>query len=274
MKLPNNLFTASVCALMLSVAPGGLLLYPSSAEANSLTREGGFRAMPTRAPSGARSRDIDRRPSTPSARPSRPQITPSRPAPRPVMQPSQRPSTRPVMQPSQRPSTRPVPGQIQRPVQRPTPARPDRPYNRPTPVSPNRPGLRPPVRPYPPNVRPPLHSRPPGWRPPHWRPPLWRPPSWRPPYYRPPYSRPPHWHWGSYYWNPRWQWYFTAVVGAATLVFVDKPPADEKCVEIEADGETAYVCDGVLYRATYYNDELVYEIVSEPGEVIDGADKW
>jgi peptidoglycan hydrolase-like protein with peptidoglycan-binding domain len=33
-------------------------------------------------------------------------------------------------------------------------------------------------------------------------------------------------------------------------------------------GERLYLCDGVLYRATIHKDEPVYEIVTEPDEVI------
>ncbi len=119
--------------------------------------------------------------------------------------------------------------------------------------------MRPPVRP-----RPPIAGRPPGWRPPYWRPPAWRPPAFRPPYYR-----PPHWRWGSYYWYPRWGWYFTAAVAGATLVYVATLPDDNECERIVSDGETLFLCDGVLYRATIYEDEQVYEIVSEPDEVLD-----
>lgn len=109
--------------------------------------------------------------------------------------------------------------------------------------------------------------RPPGWRPPHWRPPYWRPPAFRPPYYR-----PPHYYWGSYYWYPRWGWYFTAAVAGATLVYVATLPEDKGCEKIESDGETLFLCDGVLYRASLYKDEQVYEIVSEPEENIDAPD--
>lgn len=120
-------------------------------------------------------------------------------------------------------------------------------------------------------MRPPHHGRPPGWRPPHYRPPLWRPPYWRPPYVRPPFHRPPHWHWGHFHWHPRWNWFFTATVAGATLAFVESIPEDQECTQAEVDGEIVYICNGVLYRATYYRDEMVYEIVSEPDEVVEDA---
>jgi hypothetical protein len=79
--------------------------------------------------------------------------------------------------------------------------------------------------------------------------------------------------WGSYYWHPRWRWYFTVSIAASTLVFVDRLPdeADDgpECTSAVLDGETIYICDGVLYRATYYEDEQVYEIISEPYEVVN-----
>jgi hypothetical protein len=43
-------------------------------------------------------------------------------------------------------------------------------------------------------------------------------------------------------------------------------PEDQECVRVESGDETLYVCDGVLYRPTYYGDELVYEIVSDEGD--------
>ncbi|MEM6354529.1 MAG: peptidoglycan-binding domain-containing protein [Pseudomonadota bacterium] len=127
--------------------------------------------------------------------------------------------------------------------------------------------MRPPgTRPRPPGYRPPGY-RPPGYRPPHWRPPVWRPPA-----YRPPFARPPHWRWGTYYYYPRWGWYFTAALATSTLVYVVSLPEDDDCEQIVSDGETMYVCDGVLYRSTVYRDEQVYEIVSEPEEVVDTGD--
>ena len=33
--------------------------------------------------------------------------------------------------------------------------------------------------------------------------------------------------------------------------------------KVESDGEALYLCDGVLYRSTYHDDEQIYEIVSE-----------
>ncbi|MEO0822012.1 MAG: hypothetical protein AAF074_16490 [Pseudomonadota bacterium] len=83
--------------------------------------------------------------------------------------------------------------------------------------------------------------------------------------------RPPHWSWGPYYWYPAWGWYFTATVAGAALVYVATLPDDKACEEVDLDGETLYLCDGVLYRATYYEDELVYEIVTEPEGGADAA---
>ena len=127
-----------------------------------------------------------------------------------------------------------------------------------------------------PSVRPPISDRPrpshpialpPGTRPPGYRPPGWRPPEWQPPFYPPPYPRPPHWYWGDYHYWPDWGWFFTGAVAGATLVYV-ADLEDEECKEVTYEGERLYVCDGVLYRATMYKDEPVYEIVTEPGEVV------
>ncbi|NRB17400.1 MAG: peptidoglycan-binding protein [Rhodobacteraceae bacterium] len=41
-------------------------------------------------------------------------------------------------------------------------------------------------------------------------------------------------------------------------------PSDKECEKITENGETLYLCDGVLYRSTYYEDAKVYEIVSDP----------
>lgn len=49
----------------------------------------------------------------------------------------------------------------------------------------------------------------------------------------------------------------------STLVFVSELPDDKECEKVESDGEALYLCDGVLYRSTYHDDEQVYEIVSE-----------
>ena len=170
-------------------------------------------------------------------------------------------------EPSRRPS-----GAKTRPAARPDykPSRPGKPATRPPgkpPSASHLPSQRPPGQ-RPPQVKPPI-ARPPGWRPPHWRPPLWRPPSWRPPIYRPPYHRPPHYLWGPYFWYPRWGWYFTSTVAGATLVYVVTLPEEKECTPATADGEKVYICDGVLYRPTYYRDEQVYEIVSEPDEVVE-----
>jgi peptidoglycan hydrolase-like protein with peptidoglycan-binding domain len=40
-----------------------------------------------------------------------------------------------------------------------------------------------------------------------------------------------------------------------------KPDADG-CTEVIDAGEKLFICDGVIYRPTYYKDEQVYEIVS------------
>ena len=132
-----------------------------------------------------------------------------------------------------------------------------------------RPGTRPGVRPPIAGAPRPSHpiALPPGSRPPGYRPPGWRPPEWRPPSYPPPYPRPPHWYWGDYNYWPEWGWFFTGAVAGATLVYVAELD-DEDCEEVTYEGERLYLCDGVLYRATIYKDEAVYEIVTEPDEVI------
>ncbi|SFL30271.1 Putative peptidoglycan binding domain-containing protein [Shimia haliotis] len=43
-------------------------------------------------------------------------------------------------------------------------------------------------------------------------------------------------------------------------------PSDKECEEVKDGTETLYLCDGVLYRATYYDDTQVYEIVSPAEE--------
>ena len=48
------------------------------------------------------------------------------------------------------------------------------------------------------------------------------------------------------------------------MVYTTSLPSDQDCEKITDDGETLYVCDGVLYRSTFYEDEKVYEIVSDP----------
>lgn len=221
--------TLVIAGSLVFALPLFTIIGSNQAEAQVGSRTGGFRPESSRQPSGAK----------------------TRPAARPDYRPSQlnKPATRPVGKPpsaSQLPSTRP-------PGQRPPQVKP--PIARP-------PGHRPPT------VRPPI-ARPPGWRPPHWRPPLWRPPSWRPPIYRPPYVRPPHYFWGPYFWYPRWGWYFTATVAGATLVYVQTLPEEQECIPATVEDEKVYICDGVLYRPTYYRDEQVYEIVSEPDEVVE-----
>ena len=53
------------------------------------------------------------------------------------------------------------------------------------------------------------------------------------------------------------------------------PEGTEQTASVPTDGdslspdEKVYICDGVLYRPTYYRDEQVYEIVSEPDEVVE-----
>ena len=49
----------------------------------------------------------------------------------------------------------------------------------------------------------------------------------------------------------------------ATLVYVATLPEDKNCEKVDGGDETLYVCDGVLYRATYHDGDLVYEIVSD-----------
>ncbi len=217
------------------------------------------------------------RPSKPSTRPAKPSTRPSKPATRPT-----KPSTRPVASKPKPPVTRPSKPATRPAVNRPRPpgakpTRPERPVaGRPTrpvagvrPGRPNRPGAG--HRPgRPPHVRPPI-SRPPNWRPPHFRPPHWRPPSWRPPYFRPPYIRPPHPIWGGYFWYPRWGWYFTAAVAGGTLAYVLNLPDTDPCDQVIVDGETLYICDGILYRPTVYRDERVYEVVSSEEDTGKGG---
>ena len=224
-------------------------------------KAGGFRAKVSRRPTGARSR-------TKQA---------TRPSTRPTTRPAPRPSTRPAARPSKPEATRPSRPNTSRPS-RPTYGPADtgsqsvsRPANRPANAAASSTRVRPVARPSRRVGRP--ITRPAGWRPPYYRPPLWRPPLWRPPYYPPPYVRPPHWNWGDYYWGPRWGWYFTAALATSTLEYVATLPDEgDECERAELEGETVYICDGVLYRATYYKDEQVYEIVSEPDEVVDSSD--
>jgi len=79
-----------------------------------------------------------------------------------------------------------------------------------------------------------------------------------------PYYRPPHPNYGNYYWNDGWGWFFTAAVVGGTLAYVTSLPSDGDCQKINDGGETLYQCDGTLYRSTYYKDEKVYEVVSDP----------
>ena len=226
-EIMTHIRTLVIAVSLVVALPLFTILGSNQAEAQLGNRNAGFRPEPSRQPSGAKTRPAAR----PDYKPSQPNTAATRPA-------GKQPST------SHHPGNRP-------PGHRPPQAKP--PIARP-------PGHRPP------NVRPPI-ARPPGWRPPHWRPPLWRPPSWRPPIYRPPYVRPPHYLWGPYFWYPRWGWYFTATLAGATLVYVQTLPEERECVPVILDNEKVYICDGVLYRPTYYRDEQVYEIVSEPDEV-------
>ncbi|SHK30780.1 Putative peptidoglycan binding domain-containing protein [Shimia gijangensis] len=52
----------------------------------------------------------------------------------------------------------------------------------------------------------------------------------------------------------------------STLVYVANLPSDKECQKVQDQGETLYLCDGVLYRSTYYQDEKVYEIVNDSPE--------
>lgn len=243
-EIMTHIRTLVIAASLLVALPLFTILGSNQAEAQLGNRNAGFRPEPTRQPSGAKTQPAAR----PDYRPSQPNQAVTRPAGKPPSA-SQAPGKRP---PGQKPpqATPPI---AKPPGHRPPQAKP--PIARP-------PGHRPP------NVRPPI-ARPPGWRPPHWRPPLWRPPSWRPPIYRPPYVRPPHYLWGPYFWYPRWGWYFTATLAGATLVYVQTIPEEKECIPATVDGEKVYICDGVLYRPTYYRDEQVYEIVSEPDEVVE-----
>ncbi|MEP2533696.1 peptidoglycan-binding domain-containing protein [Shimia sp.] len=55
-------------------------------------------------------------------------------------------------------------------------------------------------------------------------------------------------------------------MAGSTLVYIANLPEDQECEKVQDDGETLYLCDGVLYRATYYQDKQVYEIVSDAEE--------
>ncbi|MAS43153.1 MAG: hypothetical protein CML46_08635 [Rhodobacteraceae bacterium] len=111
--------------------------------------------------------------------------------------------------------------------------------------------------------RPPGAGRPAYNRPGGWYRPVPRPPGWRPRPYPPPYVRPPHARWGDYYYNPGWGWFFTGAIAGATIAYVASLPEDEDCDQATENGDTVYICNGVVYRSTYYQDEKVYEIVSE-----------
>jgi hypothetical protein len=264
-----------VFSLATSTSPLGLLQFSPAADAafaGRLGQDRGFTGRPAAKPGGgARTRPsrpaapVARpsvqppkaqvpaaRPSVPQARPAQPQVRPAQPQARPSVpqaKPAQTPSRPQAGLPgSGTPQVRPAPG-------RPEGARPELP-NRPQAGA--RPADRRPPGTRPPGQRPPGQGKPPGWHPPHHR-----PPNWRPPYHRPPYHRPPHYHWGHYHWHPTWGWFFTAVIVGSTLAFVADID-DDGCERIQDSGETLYLCDGVLYRSTYYQDERVYEIVSDP----------
>jgi hypothetical protein len=237
-----------------------------TAEARPGGRGGGFRGGGGRAAGGMRTGGARMSTGRPSvSRPSYSQPSGGRRDGISASRPSTRPSRPPASSP--RPST--LPGGSPR-FGLGDPARPGtlpaRPSTLPArPADGARPGVRPPI-----SDRPrPSHpiALPPGSRPPGYRPPGWRPPEWRPPYYPPPYPRPPHWYWGDYNYWPEWGWFFTGAVAGATLVYVAELE-DEECEEVTYQGERLYLCDGVLYRATMYKDEPVYEIVTEPDEVI------
>jgi peptidoglycan hydrolase-like protein with peptidoglycan-binding domain len=68
--------------------------------------------------------------------------------------------------------------------------------------------------------------------------------------------------WGGYYWYPRWGWYFTAAVAGGTLAYVLNLPDTDPCDQAFVNGETVYICNGIVYRPTVYRDERVYEIVT------------
>jgi len=265
----TRLTLLSLFAVLALVMPAGDVVPLDMGDGLKAQKMGGFKAKPHARPAGARSRS--RLPSTrPTTRPAtRPTARPSaRPAARPSTRPATRPSTRPdAVKPSRPDTTRPSkpvygPGDTERPSAA-------RPANRPAATSPSVGRVRPVARPARPIGRPIV--RPTSWRPPYYRPPLWRPPLYRPPYFPPPFYRPPHWNWGDYYWGPRWGWYFTAALATSTLVYVATLPEEDECERAELDDETVYICDGVLYRATYYKDEQVFEIVSEPDEVVDSS---
>jgi putative peptidoglycan binding protein len=253
-KLHQIFLGLVITALAIGTSPQSVVrLSPSVdwAEARGKGRAGGFSGGGHARPSGARTRPSHSRPAT--ARPVQPR--PARPA-------TARPSTRPAPVPARPPAaTRPARPEVGTgPGARPPGARP--PGSRPPGARP--PGSRPPGA-RPPGSRPP-GARPPVARPPGYHPPGHRPPGYRPPYYPPPYPRPPHYYWGPYSYNSSWGWFFTAAIVGSTLVYVADLPDDKDCQKVEDQGETLYLCDGVLYRSTYYKDEQVFEIVSDPDE--------
>ncbi len=285
-----------IVALGLTTSPLGLVrLDPmdGAAFANRLGgRAGGFSGAPKGRPSGARTRPSGGgsikmpsagRPSTLPA-PSRPSVgkpstgKPSLPVNRP---PTSKPVQKPSLPVARPPSTKPgggvaIPPIANRPEgERPPGARPpgskpgtrppsiNPPINRPPGVKPPGQGNRPPGS-RPPGKPPPSVGHPPGYHPPGHRPPGWRPPPGPPP----PYYRPPHHHYGNYYYNNSWGWFFTAAIVGSTIAFATSLPEDQECQEVRDGGETLYECNGVLYRSTFYENEKVYEIVSDaPGEV-------
>lgn len=50
------------------------------------------------------------------------------------------------------------------------------------------------------------------------------------------------------------------------MVYVATLPDEQECEKVQDGTETLYLCDGVLYRATYHDDTQVYEIVSPAKE--------
>ncbi|MEM7498586.1 MAG: peptidoglycan-binding protein [Pseudomonadota bacterium] len=229
------LFAGILAVFALGPAPERVLTAGfgiDTAEARPGGRGGGFRGGAHAPPKGARSRPARQARPRPGSRRA---LGAGRPSTRPAVVRPGRPGTWPGARPAGKPATRPATRPANRPLTRPI----------------GRPG-----------------TRPPGYRPPGYRPTLWRSPLWRPPAYRPPYVRPAHWRWGTYHYYPRWGWYFTATFATSTLVYVTTLPRQDDCRRIVSEGETMYVCYGVLYRSTVYKDERVYEIVSKPEALI------
>lgn len=294
-RLFNRLTLGTVVfALSVSTSPISIVSYKSGAGAAFANKlgghRGGFSGAPKSRPSGARTRpsgggsvklpsrggNVSTRPSVSLPSGSQPKLPISKPAPKPSTPVAKPPSVQPAPKPGGGGAVPPIagkPGGERPPGARPPGTKPPEGGKPPDhggkpPGDGDRPpGSRPPGS-KPPGPPPPSGGHPPGWHPPGSRPPGWRPPPGPPP----PYYRPPDHRYGNYYWNDSWGWFFTAAIVGSTIAFATSLPDDKQCKEIRDGGETLYECDGVLYRSTYYDDEQVYEIVSDPpGEDVSSA---